>query len=225
MAREHGLELRKIVLHIMDNMSHKEETSLQYLYGIPDEYKENIVKTFEYLEKNQDRFSEASPEGLIDLVRNLGRSDLVKSVTAKVQAYSNVSQQATPTGEPLSHHQPLMQNPELKRHFESTLKLCPLYQLHIRALEASLVDIARADPSHPNVDNIRQLLKEAEENFKTGTDRLIRASRIVGFKPSKHSTSQLVYCTPQQLVDNEEHRGEWYHQQILVATISSSHCR
>ena len=171
MAREHGLELRKIVLHIMDNMSHKEETSLQYLYGIPDEYKENIVKTFEYLEKNQDRFSEASPEGLIDLVRNLGRSDLVKSVTAKVQAYSNVSQQATPTGEPLSHHQPLMQNPELKRHFESTLKLCPLYQLHIRALEPAwwiMPELTLAILMLTTSDNYSKKLKRTSRQALTG---------------------------------------------------------
>ena len=169
-ARERSLDLRKIVLYVANNLSQDEKESLQFLYDVPDEYKATIKMTFDYLQKKQDCFSTTNPEGLLEIVSNLERSDLAQFVTDKLQAYhGSKSEQAT---KPLKH-QPLVQNLELKRHLESTLKLCPLYPQHIKALKACLVDIAREDPDHPNVDTIKRVLKEAEDHFKTGNDLVL----------------------------------------------------
>ena len=110
--------------------------------------------------------------------------------------------------EPLCSTHNLNQNPEVKRHFESTFKLFPLLEVHVKILRSALADAAQDDLDKSNTTVIRQLLSEADEWCKNANDKMLRAAQAVGFKPSKDSMSQLIPCQPQEVSTHQEFKGD-----------------
>ena len=142
-------------------------------------------------------FPSANPDELIKIITSdIESQDLAKLVAAKVYEYKKKSGMQA---EPLCRTRNLNQNPEVKRHFEAALKLSPLCEMHVKILSSALADAAQDDPDKPNTTVIRQLLSEADEWFKDANDKMLRAARAVGFKPSRDSMSQLIPCQPQEV--------------------------
>ena len=218
MATDAETELRKIAMLIKSKLGEEDCQNLRYIYDIPECHRATKLDMFEYLQKSMEIFSSANPEGLIKIVNDIERQDLVKLVTAKVYEYKKKSRmQAEPSHR--THH--LNQNPEVKRHFDSTFKLSPLYEMHLKILISALADAAQDDPDKPNTAIIRKLLSEADECFKNGTDKMLKAAQAVGFKPSKDSMSQLIPCQPQEVSTHEESKGDFQYCTMTLADMYS----
>ena len=203
MAKDLEIELRKIAIFIIGKLSQEECQSLRYIYNIPECHRATKLDMFEYLQNNMEMFSSANPEGLIKIASDIERQDLVKSVTAKVHEYKKKSKMKA------SHRtHRLNQNPELKRYFEATIKLYPLHEMYVQYLKSVLAAAAQDDPDKPNTSIISQLISEADEYFKKGTDKMLKAAQAVGFKSSKDSMSQLIPCQPQEVSTHEESKGD-----------------
>ena len=214
MAKDAETELRKIVIFIIGKLSQADCQGLWYIYNIPESRRATKLDMFEYLYNNVEMFSATNPEGLIKIVSDIERQDLVKLVTAKVYEYKkNSKMQAGPSYR--THR--LNQNPEVKRHFETTLKLSPLYETHVKILISALADAAQDDPDKPNTTIIRKLLSEADDCFKNGTDKMLKAAQAVGFKPLKDSMSQLIPCQPQEVSTHEESKGDFQYYTMTLA--------
>ena len=214
MARDPGVQLRMIGSYLLSNLNQEEKHRLQYLYDVPDTlHNQPIEKTFDYLEKKRGLFSPSNPEGLVTIAENLERKDLEESVKARVKEYREMIENP-------DLHPFLVHHPELKYQYESTLKLCPLLKLHLSKLKSSLVQIAKADPKKPNPEGIQQSLKEAEEYFKKGEEKLLRACRATGFKPSRHNKSQLSQCQAQEteVHSDDESQSKPLTLSIVIAT-------
>ena len=211
MAKDVETELRKIAMYIICKLSEDDCQDLWYIYNIPECHRATKLDMFEYLQNKIEMFSAANPEGLIKIVSDIERQDLVKLVTAKVYEYKNKS---TIQAEPSYRTYHLNQHQELKYHFEATIKLYPLHALHIKILSSVLAHAAQDDPDKPNTNEIRQLLIEADECFKNGTDKMLKAAQAIGFKDSM---SQLIPCQPQEVSMHEESKGDV--QYCTVSTV------
>ena len=221
MAKDLEAELRKIATFIIDKLTLEECQRLQYIYNIPECHRATKLNMFEYLQNYKEMFSSENPEGLINIASDIERQDLVKSVTAKVQEYKKKSKMQA---EPLRRTHRLNQNPELKRYFEATIKLYPLHDMYVKYLKSVVADVAQDDPEKPNTSGISQLISEADECFKKGTDKMLKAAQAVGFKPSKDNMSQLIPYQPQEVSTHEESKGDVQYCTVTTADMHLEKC-
>lgn len=159
------LEYRSIVLQLTKSLSKREGRELAYLYSVPEHLSSDILDIMTHLE-TRNVFSPSNPEGLLQLVTQLERGDLVKTLTRRLESL--------PKKQDRAGHQPLStcyQNQQLRVNFEYTLSQAVALANQVHSLRSAFFNLSLADKHITETESKRvdQQLQSVEEKQREVT--------------------------------------------------------